>query len=151
MTQENAGADAVLGAVAGVAGGAIGAAVGLLGKATAFMDSLSGPSTQKFEVNKDNVLKAGQIIHDQAERLSRALNDASDVLLIPSTSRSDGDVGADIAAAWNSRLMGHDDTYAGRVKGYIKSLEGLSAQLREAAQQYGLSEEDITATFGPVA
>ncbi|MFS8098272.1 hypothetical protein LFM09_14140 [Lentzea alba] len=149
MTQENAGADAVLGAAAGLAGGAIGAAVGLLGKATAFLDSMSGPSTQKFEVNKDNILKAGGIIGDCAERLERKLGRVSTELLIPSSGDADGVVGADIAAAWNSRLMGGSDTYAGRVEGYVKALRNLSEQLREAATQYGFTEEEITTTFGP--
>lgn len=150
MTQENAGAGAVLGAAAAL-GGPIGAAVGLLGRATAALDSLGGQSTQKFEVNRDNILKAGLIIQDQAEKLRTALEDAKEVLRIPASPGSDGRVGADIAKAWNSRLMGHDDTYAGRVQSYINNLEGLSAQLREAAKQYGLSEDDITATFGPAA
>lgn len=151
VTQENAGADAVLGAAAALAGGQIGAAVGLLGQATAFLDSMAGPSTQKFEVNKDNILKAGRIIQDQADRLRDGLKEATRVLRIPADEDTDGRVGANIASAWNSRLIGHDDTYAGRVAGYIASLEGLSAQLREASTQYGLSEEDITATFGPIA
>jgi len=150
VTQESAGADAVLGAAAGLAGGAIGAAVGLLGKATAFLDSMSGPSTQKFAVNKDNILKAGVIIADSAERLATKLDLVEDDLKIPANAASDGQVGADIAGAWNSRLVGGSDTYAGRVNSYVEALRGLSGQLREAAKQYGFTEEEITTTFGPV-
>ncbi|WP_086661307.1 hypothetical protein [Lentzea kentuckyensis] len=149
MTQENAGADAVLGAAAGLAGGAIGAAVGLLGTATAFLDSMSGPATQKFEVNKDNILKAGAIIQDCAGTLKDKLDLVSDDLKIPAGEGSDGKVGADIAGAWNSRLVGGPDTYAGRVNGYIKALQRLSEQLRESAKQYGFTDEEITTTFGP--
>ncbi len=148
VTQENAGADAVLGAAAALGGGAIGAAVGLLGTATAFLDSMAGPSTQKFEVNKDNILKAGRIIQDQAGELSRALERVSYELRIKADPGSEGEVGADIAKAWNSRLVGGPDTYAGRVDSYVISLDALSAQLREAAKQYGFTEDDITTTFG---
>lgn len=149
MAQENVGADAVLGAVAGVAGGAIGAAVGLLHNATALLDSMSGPSTQKFEVNEDNILKAGALIQDSSERLRKKLNYVSNDLRIPSAEAADGKVGADIASAWNSRLVGGADTYEGRVTAYVKALDGLSEQLREAAKQYGFTEEEITTTFGP--
>lgn len=150
MTQENAGAGAVLGAAAAL-GGPIGAAVGLLGRATAALDSLGGQSTQKFEVNRGTILKAGLAIHDQAKRLESKLVEVNRDLLIPANTSVDGRVGADIAGAWNSRLMGSPDTYAGRVESYIKSLKGLSDQLREAAKQYDFTEEEITTTFGPKA
>lgn len=149
MAQENVGADAVLGAVAGVAGGAIGAAVGLLHNATGFLDSLSGPSTQKFEVNKDNILKAGALIQDSASALKDKLDLVTDDLKISAGEDKDGKVGTDIAAAWNSRLVGGSDTYAGRVDAYAMALLRLSEQLREAAKQYGFTEEEITTTFGP--
>ncbi|GAB2825694.1 hypothetical protein [Lentzea nigeriaca] len=149
MTQENAGADAVLGAAAGLAGGAVAGAVATFKAASSFMDRLtSAPSTQKFEVNKDNILKAGKIIQDQASVLSRALEHATEDLKIKADARAEGKVGADIAAAWNSRLVGGKDTYAGRVDSYVASLDALATQLREAAKQYGFTEEEITTTFG---
>lgn len=152
MTQESAGADAALSAVAGVAGGAIGAAVSAFNSASAFLDGLtSGPATQNFNVNKDNVLKAGTIIQDQAEVLNRALKKASRQLDVDVDDKTAGIVSAHIAGLWNRRLMAGDDSYVGRIKQYIESLENLSLQLRESAKQYGFTEEEITATFGPVA
>ncbi|MCG8924516.1 hypothetical protein [Lentzea sp. CC55] len=152
MTQENAGADAVLGAAAGVAGGAIAGAVTALRAANSVMDrvsdNLAGGGTQKFEVNKDNILQAGKIIQDQASVLSRALERATENLKIKAGEGAEGKVGADIAAAWNSRLVGGSDTYAGRVDSYVASLDALSSQLREAAKQYGFTEDEITSTFG---
>ncbi|MET9228700.1 hypothetical protein [Lentzea sp. NPDC003310] len=153
MAQENVGADALLGAVAGVAGGAVAGAVSALRAANSVMDrvtmGMAGGGTQKFEVNKDNVLKAGAAIQDCATALKDKLDLVSDDLKISASENTDGKVGADIAAAWNSRLVGGPDTYAGRVDGYVKALQRLSDQLREAAKQYGISEEEITTTFGP--
>jgi len=152
VTQENVGADAVLGAAAAMAGGAIGGAVSALKVASAALDRMSaGAATQKFEVNEKNILKAGALIHDQAKVLETKLGLVQRDLKIPADVNSGGRVGADIAKAWNSRLVGGSDTYAGRVEAYVKSLQGLSEQLREAAKQYNISEEDITATFGPKA
>ncbi|MEU7478690.1 hypothetical protein AB0A63_22075 [Lentzea sp. NPDC042327] len=151
MTQENAGADAVLGAAAAM-GGAIGAAVGAFQVASAALDKMSaGPATQHFKVNEKNVLKAGALIHDQAKVLETKLGLVQSDLKIPADAGTGGRVGADIAKAWNSRLVGGSDTYAGRVEAYVKSLKALSDQLRDAATQYNISEEDITATFGPKA
>lgn len=151
MTQENAGADAVLGAAAGLAGGAIGAAVGLLGQATAFLGSLSGPSTQKFEVNKDNVLQAGKIIQDQAAVLRRKLDRSYRDLRIPLDARGADPVSADIVNAWNDRLVDNQDSYAERVNAYISALDGLATQLKASAQQYGFTEEEVTTAFGSKA
>lgn len=151
MTQESAGADAVLGAVAGVAGGAIGAAVGLLGRATAALDSLSGPSTQHFQVDRGNIMKAGQIIQDQASVLQEALIKAQRILEVDVDGKTEGIVSANIAAAWNQKLTVGDDSYVGRITQYVASLDGLATQLRESAKQYGFTDEEITTTFGPTA
>lgn len=151
MTQESARADAALSAVGGAAGGVIGAAVSALHSATAFLDGLtSGPSTQSFHVNKDNVLKAGAIIQDQAAVLNRALKKAEAQLDVDVDGDAAGVVSANIAGLWNRRLTVGDDSYVGRIRQYITSLDGLSQQLRESAKQYGFTEEEITTTFGPL-
>jgi hypothetical protein len=152
VTQENAGTDAVLGAAATMAGGAIGAAVGAFKAASSFLDGLSaGPSTQKFEVNEKNVLDAGRLIQDQARALNDALNMHMFGLRIPADAHAADRVSADIVEAWNDRLIDNPDSYANRVLDYIKNLNNLGEQLKTAAQQYELSEEEITATFGPKA
>ena len=151
MTQESAGADAALSAVAGVAGGAIGAAVSAFHSASAFLDGLtSGPSSQNFHVNKDNVLKAGVIIQDQAAVLARALKKAELHLDVDVNSKDSGLVSSNIAGLWNSRLTMGEDSYVGRIRQYVESLSKLSDQLRESAKQYGFTEEEITTTFGPL-
>jgi hypothetical protein len=64
--------------------------------------------------------------------------------------RLDGadEVNADIAAAWNSRLIDGQDSYAARIEQYIASLTGLVAQLRDAARQYQFTEDEVTAALG---
>lgn len=149
MTQESAGADAALSAVAGLAGGAVGAAVSALHSASAFLDGLtSGPSTQSFHVNKDNVLKAGAIIQDQAVLLRQALTRAQYTLQVHVDSGTAGEVSANIAALWNRRLTTDKDSYAGRIAEYVDSLDRLAVQLKESAKQYGYTEEEITTVFG---
>ncbi|MFD5824580.1 hypothetical protein [Lentzea sp. NPDC060358] len=145
MTQENAGADAVLGAAAGLAGGALAGAVGAFQAASAVMDKLSaGPSTQQFHVEKDTVLKAGKVIHDQLLLLKDALGRTSAKLRIVSM---DGKVTSDVVNAWNDRLVFSEDSYVNRIQQYMKALEGLSDQLRESAKQYGYTDEEIMNSF----
>ncbi|WP_330272011.1 hypothetical protein OG205_34045 [Lentzea sp. NBC_00516] len=149
MTQESAGADAALSAVAGLAGGAIGAAVSTFHAASALLGGMtSGPSSQNFHVNKDNVLKAGVIIQGQAAELRTALNAARRKLLVNVDAQSAGTVSSNIAGLWNRRLMTDEDSYAGRIAQYVESLEKLGAQLQQSAKQYGYTEEEITTVFG---
>lgn len=139
----------LLGAVAAV-GGAVGRAVGdmfaaekRLGQTTA-----GGPAAgQQFNVTKETVLQAGKIISDQAEALSKKLRHSKRNLVVDLPAGSDP-VNENIAAAWNSRLIGDEDTYAGRIEQYITSLDDLVAQLRETATQYGYTEEEVTAALG---
>lgn len=149
MTQESAGADAALSAVGGAAGGVIGAAVSAFHSASNFLDGLmAGPSTQSFHVNKDNVLKAGAVIQDQASLLSQAVARARYTLRVHVDGQTAGEVSANIAALWNRRLTTDDDSYLGRIEKYVESLDHLAAQLKESAKQYGFTEEEITTVFG---
>jgi hypothetical protein len=147
VTQESAGADAVLGAAAGLAGGAIAGAVSAFKAASAVMDSLSsGPSTQQFHVDKDTVMQAGKVVHDQWLLLSDAYDRTVTKLRIVSM---DGKVTSDVVNAWNDRLVFSDDSYAKRIQAYMKALESLSDQLKVSAQQYGFTEDEIQTTFRP--
>ncbi|WP_156093609.1 hypothetical protein [Lentzea aerocolonigenes] len=147
MTQENAGADAVLGAGAGLAGGAVAGAVSAFKAASSIMDRISsGPSTQQFHVDKDTVMQAGRIIHDQWMLLRDAYGRTVPKLRIVSM---DGKVTSDVVNAWNDRLVFHDDSYANRIMQYMKALESLSDQLKESAKQYGFTDEEIMTTFRP--
>lgn len=139
----------LLGAVAGI-GGVIGKAVGDAFAAEKRLSETmaSGPgSGQKFEVTKETVLQAGKVVNDQALSLAKSLRRAERALQVDIPMGSDP-VNGSIAAAWNSRLTGGDDTYAGRVNQYVESLLHLAEQLREAAVQYGFTEDEVTAAFG---
>jgi hypothetical protein len=57
------------------------------------------------------------------------------------------EVNADIAAAWNSRLVESPDSYAGRIDEYILSLNGLVQQLRGVALQYEYTEDEVNAAL----
>ncbi|MFD1145777.1 hypothetical protein [Saccharothrix hoggarensis] len=145
MAEENG----LLGAVAAV-GGTIGKAVGDMFAAEKRLNDTvaSGPGTgQQFEVTKETVLQAGKIINDQALVLAATLRESERDLMVDLPPGSDP-VNQSIAAAWNSRLAGDENTYAGRVEQYVKSLLNLAGQLREVARQYGFTEDEVTAAFG---
>lgn len=146
MTQENAGADAVLSAAAGLAGGAVAGAVNAFAAASAVMDKISSAqSTQKFHVEKDTVLQAGKVIHDQWMMLDKLYLEKVEKLRIKFV----GDkVTGDVVEAWNDRLVFHSDSYANRIKAYVDSLKSLSDQLKASAEQYGYTDEEIQTTFG---
>ncbi|MEU4448340.1 hypothetical protein AB0K14_35575 [Actinosynnema sp. NPDC050801] len=138
----------LLGAVA-AAGGAVGKAVGEMFAAEKRLgDTMAAApgGSQQFKVEKDTVLRAGAVINDQIDQLTRSYRAAYRDLRI-STGGLDK-VNEDIAAAWNERLIDHDDSYASRVEMYIESLTGLVEQLRGAAKQYGHTDEDIEAAMG---
>ncbi|TWP53051.1 hypothetical protein FKR81_08165 [Lentzea tibetensis] len=144
MAEDNAAAGALLGAVAGV-GGAVGAAVGSLFAAEGALGRmLAGASGQKFEVDKGTVLQAGKVISDQATVLQDALSHAGQRLEVV----VDDDVNKPIASAWNTRLVNGESSYAGRIQQYINSLDNLAGQLKEAAKQYGFTEDEVQAAFG---
>ncbi|WP_158847179.1 hypothetical protein [Saccharothrix deserti] len=146
MEQENG----LLGAVAAM-GGTVGRAIGeVFAAEKQLSDTMaSGPgSSQKFDVTKETVLQAGKIIQDQAGRLRTALEDA--VILLGVQLNDPDEVNADIAAAWNSRLIDGPESYAGRIEQYITSLNGLVEQLRGAARQYEYTEDEVNAALGAV-
>lgn len=138
----------LLGAVA-AAGGAVGKAVGeMFAAEQRLKDSMSaGPvSGQKFEVTEETVLQAGKLIRDQSTVLRDALDEAIANLTVRLNDADE--VNADIAAAWNSRLVDGADSYATRIEQYIASLHGLVEQLRGAARQYDFTEDEVTAALG---
>jgi hypothetical protein len=144
VEQENG----LLGAVAAV-GGTIGKAVGDMFAAEKSLGATmaAGPgSGQQFKVEKATVLQAGKLIHDQTVVLRDAFDEAMANLTVRLNDADE--VNADIADAWNSRLVDGADSYAKRVEQYIASLNGLVQQLRGAALQYEYTEDEVTAALG---
>ncbi|NUT51245.1 MAG: hypothetical protein HOV94_28680 [Saccharothrix sp.] len=145
MEQENG----LLGAVA-AAGGAVGKAVGEMFMAekrlSDTMAATAGGSRQ-FSVTKETVLQAGKIITDQADALARKWEKSRRDHKVELGDGADP-VNAGVAAAWNSRLVEDEDSYANRIREYIKSLDDLAEQLRRTAEQYGFTEDEVTGAFG---
>jgi hypothetical protein len=139
-------ANALLGAAAS-AGGAVGAAVSSLFAAEGFLGNMFGAtqaSTQGFKVDRNSVLKAATIVNGEIEKISEKLSAAISDLQID----AGDEINKAIAKAWNSRLVEGEDSYAGRVKQYLKSLTDLVDQLRTAAAGYGYTDEEIEAALG---
>jgi hypothetical protein len=146
VVEANASEGGLLGAVAGV-GGAVGRAVHDLFSAERGLGHIlegAQSSGQKFEVSRENILQAGKIIYDQSVALSEKNFQAFSKVKV-----SLGDeVNGPIAEAWNSRLVDGNQSYCGRIAQYVASLDNLCDQLREAAKQYGFTDEEIMASFG---
>ncbi|PRY32660.1 hypothetical protein CLV43_12079 [Umezawaea tangerina] len=138
--------NALLGAAA-TAGGAIGAAVGSLFAAEGALGKMlgSGAPTQGFEIDRESVLQAGQIIQGEIAKLGNKLTEATGSLQV----NAEDEVNSAIAKAWNSRLVQGEESYAGRVRQYIASLRNLVEQLRTAAEHYGFTDEEVVAALGP--
>ncbi|ONI82318.1 hypothetical protein ALI22I_40095 [Saccharothrix sp. ALI-22-I] len=144
MEQENG----LLGAVA-AAGGTIGRAIGEAFAAEKRLNETmaAGPGGgQQFNVTKETVLQAGKIIGDQADALARKWERSRRDLKVVLDGSDPVNVG--VADAWNSRLVEDEDSYAERIREYITSLDNLAEQLRQTAEQYGFTEEEVIAAFG---
>ncbi|QUQ70236.1 hypothetical protein [Kutzneria sp. CA-103260] len=128
----------------------VGADLGLIGAITApfagVQSEYAGISGGQITVNHDTVLQAGKIIHDQWQQLLEiTLPKLQDMQL--------GVLGQDLVSQaatgeWAKILVSNDDSYSKRIAQYIDGLGKLADQLKTAAQQYGFTEEEITAAFG---
>lgn len=112
----------------------------------AVQKATSAISSGTFTVNRDNVLAAARIIENQADALQDLWVDCVHGFRIDPPGRDD--VSIAMAAAWNDRLIGDDDSYKNRVKDYVFGLRKLAVQLGDTAKAYGYSEDEISAAFG---
>jgi hypothetical protein len=99
-----------------------------------------------FTVSRDNVLAAARIVESQANALQDLWTDCVHSFRIDPPGMDD--VSVAMAAAWNDRLIGDDDSYKNRVKDYVVGLRKLAVQLGDTAKAYGFSEDEISAAFG---
>ncbi len=105
-----------------------------------------GVTSGTFTVNQHNVIAAAKIIETQADALFERLKSAPRRALFVEAPGND-DISQRIAPAWNDRLVEDDDSYANRVRDYIKSLKKLAVQLGDTAKAYGYTEDQIEAAF----
>jgi uncharacterized protein YukE len=104
-------------------------------------------SSGSFTVNKDNVLAAAKIIQTQAVILRDNLDDMREVLWIKHP--GEDDVSIAVAAAWNYRLVGDgDDSYFIRIQQYVDGLDKLVRQLKDTANVYGYTDDEVAAAIG---
>ncbi|WP_157767959.1 hypothetical protein [Actinosynnema pretiosum] len=136
--------------VAALAGGAVG------GAATAFfaankrlgeiMDNASSAGAQEFRVSPETVLKAVRTISEQRRALGDKHDDARRKLMVTVSGGLDP-INRSVVQAWNNNLVMDDDSYANRIMQYTESLDDLLDQLRAAAQQYEITEEEINSAL----
>jgi hypothetical protein len=106
-------------------------------------------SSGTFTVNRDNVLAAARIVENQADALMDLWQvNVQDLRIDPPGT---DDVSVAMAASWNDRLIGDEDSYKNRVKDYVVGLKKLAVQLGDTAKAYGYSEDEITAAYGRTA
>jgi gas vesicle protein len=120
---------------------------GIVAAAVAALEAIPNmPKSGKIAVNHENILGAAKIIKAQADTLSDTIADRSGDLLVQAAG---GDTISRFAAdRWNENLVTSSASYTNRVQQYVKSLNTVVDQLRDAAVQYGFTEDEIVQTFG---
>jgi hypothetical protein len=104
------------------------------------------PQSGKMVVNAGNILGAAKIIQGQVDTLLDTLKARRRDLFVQAAGADT--VSQYAAEQWNTNLLLSHDSYATRVEQYIQSLKTVVGQLRDAAVQYGFTEDEITETFG---
>ncbi|TDQ05370.1 hypothetical protein EV186_1011340 [Labedaea rhizosphaerae] len=140
MVHDNANVSAAVSALSMMPGGLF------AGVAAALEAIPSMPQSGKMVVNANNILGAAKIIRSQTETLKKTLQDRSRDLVVQAAGADS--VSTYAAQSWNDNLVFRDDSYSMRVSDYVKSLETVVGQLKDAAVQYGFTEDEITQTFG---
>ena len=102
-------------------------------------DVLGATGTTSLSLEPEEVLAAASIVSDRAEALSAALMAHETAMRIDPP--SENEVSANVATAWNAAVVDGDDSQLGKAKAYLRTLQQLALQLREAAQRYQLNED----------
>jgi glutamine synthetase type III len=104
------------------------------------------PGAMDIRVEPDQVLQVAKIINDQADALADRVRQLLAELSIDAPAQ---DVVSTTAVdAWNRLVARGDGSYANRVQNYINDLRGLAGQLRKAAKDYQVGEDEKIAAFG---
>lgn len=141
MVHDNANVSGAMSALTVLPGGGL-----FAGIAAAVQAIPSMPQSGKMVVNAGNILGAAKIIQSQVDSLLDSLKEHKRDLIVQA---SGADTVSKFAAEqWNTNLVLSEDSYSTRVEQYIKSLKTVVGQLRDAAVQYGFTEDEISQTFG---
>lgn len=103
-----------------------------------------GPG-QAITVSPENVLQVRRIIGQAAEDARSKLQHLQrDLRVRPA---ADDDISKAAATAWNHNLSSAPDSHYQRLVSYVLQVERLGQQLEQTARQYGLTDEEIAASF----
>ncbi|WP_370969524.1 hypothetical protein [Amycolatopsis sp. cg9] len=104
------------------------------------------PAVADVLVRPDKLLDVARIVEEQANALEDQLITRLDQLRVDAPSADV--VSTQSIEAWNSLIADGDRSYAGQVREYVAGLKRLVSQLREAAKDYKVSDEEKAAVFG---
>ncbi|WP_442874523.1 hypothetical protein [Amycolatopsis sp. NBC_00438] len=104
------------------------------------------PAAADVLVHPDKVLAVARIVEEQANALEDQLLTRLGELRIDAPSADV--ISTQSMAAWNSLIADGDRSYAGQVREYVAGLKRLVSQLRDAAKDYQVSEDEKAAVFG---
>ncbi|MEV7093891.1 hypothetical protein AB0M80_13755 [Amycolatopsis sp. NPDC051045] len=104
------------------------------------------PAAADVLVHPDKLLDVARIVEEQANALEDQLLTRLGQLRIDAPSADV--ISTQSIEAWNSLIADGDRSYAGQVREYVAGLKRLVSQLREAAKDYKISEEEKAAVFG---
>jgi hypothetical protein len=104
------------------------------------------PAAADVLVHPDKLLDVARIVEEQANALEDQLVVRLDQLRIDAPSADV--ISTQSMQAWNSLIADGDRSYAGQVREYVAGLKRLVSQLRDAAKDYKVSEDEKAAVFG---
>ena len=104
------------------------------------------PAAADVLVRPDKLLDVARIVEDQANALEDQLLTRLGELRIDAPSADV--ISTESIAAWSSLIADGDRSYAGQVREYVAGLKRLVSQLRDAAKDYKVSDEEKAAVFG---
>lgn len=141
MVHDNANVSGAVSALSVLPGGGL-----FAGIAAAVQAIPSMPQSGKMVVNAGNILGAAKIIQTQVDALMDSIADHGTDLYVQAAGFDS--VSRFAADKWNENLVTSPASYRNRVQQYVDSLNTVLDQLRDAAVQYGFTEEEITESFG---
>ncbi|NKQ55917.1 PE domain-containing protein [Amycolatopsis sp. K13G38] len=104
------------------------------------------PGVADIQVEPDQVAQVAKIVNEQADALEDRVRQLLAELNIDAP--AEDVVSATAAEAWNRVIATGDGSYAERVQNYIKELRGFAAQLRKAAEDYRIGEDEKIKALG---
>lgn len=107
------------------------------------------PGADGFEVAPEKLTEVADIISGQADALGEKVRRELGALRIESPSADI--VSTHAVRGWNSVIVDGDESYYGRVRGYVDRLHGLAEQLRAAGAEYEASDHDKAAAIKQAA